>query len=103
MDRITDRLLAAATAVLVPLRAGDGLPEASAKELLSSLAACAEAWRMDSTVPKVAANLLVDLATGIAAQGHAYGGAEGVAITRFADDVSELIRRCVEVPGQPPI
>jgi hypothetical protein len=88
---------AAATAVLITLRRGEGLNDKQALNLLHALRPAASAWSDSEVAPRTAANLFVDLANGIDACGHAYGGEEGGRIAAFALEVQEAVREVVRL------
>lgn len=74
MDEIESELLLSATELLAPLRQGVGLVPAAAERLKQSLRVAASEWSNSTTITKSAANLFVDLASGIYACSYAYGG-----------------------------
>ena len=97
MDKIETELQGAATELLTPLRQGRGIDEEAAERLKSALRAAAEAWADSKDISKSAANLFVDLASGIEACSYSYGP-DGERIRVLADEVADLIRACVAVP-----
>jgi hypothetical protein len=98
MDAIESELLVSATEVLTPLRQGVGLVPAAAERLKQALRAGAREWSNSLTITKSAANLFVDLASGIEACSYAYGGDKAEQVRAFADEVGDLVRACVAIP-----
>jgi hypothetical protein len=94
MNEIELELLAAAEQLLTPLRRGDGIDEVVGERLKAALRAAAAAWEGSSVIPKAAANLFVDLASGIDACSESYG-MERDHIRNFADEIADLVRQCV--------
>jgi hypothetical protein len=95
MDEIETELQAAAADLAYTVRGGGGLHAAQADRLRMALRAAADSWKSSTTIPKSAANLLVDLAPGIESCGFAYPGEEGQRIREFAYELSDLVRACV--------
>lgn len=98
MDTAESELQAAATQLLTPLRQGRGLDAPASERLKVALRTAARAWAHSDVISKSAANLFVDLASGIEACSYAYSGAEADMVKALADEVADLIRACVEVP-----
>jgi len=98
MDKVESELQAAALEVLTPLRQGRGLALQAAERLKTALRAAAQAWAETSVISKSAANLFVDLASGVEACSYAYSGGEATSVKIFADEVADLVRACVVVP-----
>lgn len=92
------KIQAAAAKVLVALRRAEGLDDAHARALIEALGEAAVAWRGSAVVPRTAANLFADLASGIEACSFAYQGDEGARIAAFAMDVQEAVREVLRVP-----
>lgn len=98
MDKIETELQFAAEELLTSLRQGHGLNAKSAERLKNALRIAAQAWAETDVIPKSAANLFVDLSSGIEACGYAYGGVEQNTVKDLADEVADLVRACVSVP-----
>ncbi len=98
MDEVESELQAAAVDVLTPLRQGRGLDTEAAERLKTALGAASRAWASASTISKSAANLFVDLASGIDACSYAYSGQDAENIKASSDDVADLVRSCVQLP-----
>ena len=98
MDKIESELQAAAAELLTSLRQGTGLDAGSTDRLKNALRAAARAWTDADAISKSAANLFVDLASGIEACSYAYGGGDAKRIKGLADEVADLVRACVAVP-----
>jgi len=81
--------------VLSALRRGEGLNRTGLEELRSALIHAAEAWRDIPSIPKSAANLFIDLGSGIESCRYLYPGSEGDEIAKVAEEISALIRECV--------
>lgn len=94
-------LLQAVEAFGVPLRSGEGFNEAGFQSLVDALRACATAWADADTIPKLAANVLVDLAPATEAASYAYRDAVAERIREASYTLADLIRDCVAVEGTP--
>jgi hypothetical protein len=97
MDSYEARIQDAANRLLTSLRQGRSVDQRAAADLRSGLQDAAAGWAASVTVSKSAANLFVDLATGIGACGYLYRVEEGGQISLLADEVADLVRRCLEV------
>jgi hypothetical protein len=97
MDEIEKGLQQAASQLLTSLRQGRGIDDIAAERLKNALHQAAEVWANSEMISKSAANLFVDLASGIEACSYSYGS-DGDRIKALADEVADLIRACVAVP-----
>jgi hypothetical protein len=97
MDQYEERVHSAADRVLTCLRQAGGIDAEAAAELRVALQEAAEAWASSDTVTKSIASLFVDLASGIEACSYAYPGPESAEIRLLADEVGDLVRKCVAV------
>ena len=95
MDKIESEIQVSAAELLTLLRQGGGVSSASSERLKNALRSAAEAWARSETIAKSAANLFVDLASGIEACSYAYTGDESEQIRILADEVAGLVRACV--------
>jgi len=97
IDRDVEALIVAAEKLTVPLRMRQGLDEAAYDSLRQALRVCADAWRERDTVPKVAANVLVDLAPAIEASSYLYSDDYRARVQQAAVEIGDLVRACVAV------
>ncbi len=95
---VVRHLFGTAMAFAVPLRAGEGFDESAFNALCDALQTCADEWAATDVIPKTAANLLVDLSTGIEASSFQYQGDDNKKILHAADRIAFLVRECVAVP-----
>lgn len=98
-------LLAASEAFDVPLRLGEGFDEQRFAHLCQALRACAQEWAEAEVIPKVAANVLVDLFPAIESCSYLpfYHGEEAQRIRDAAQTLGDLVRECVAIRnGHPP-
>lgn len=98
VDRIEMELQSVAMELLTSLRQGRGVDQQSAERLKKALRIAAEGWADAKVVSKSAANLFVDLPSGIEACSYAYDGDEANTVRALADEVADLVRACVAVP-----
>ena len=98
MDAIELELQTSAAEVLTLLRQGHGLEAAASERLKQALQVAAREWQDSGTITKSAANLFVDLASGIEGCSYPYGGEVGGRIKALADEVGDLVRACVAIP-----
>jgi hypothetical protein len=92
-----EELVSAWEAFSVPLRMKDGFDESSFAGLASALTHCAQAWRGSDAIPRLAVNVLVDIAPAMEALATAY---EETMATRIRDAgfrLQELVADCVAV------
>lgn len=92
-----EELVATADDFTVALRIGHGFSDPKFQALCNSLRACAELWAADDSIPKLAANVLVDLWPSIQACSYLYSGDEADRIMKAADEVADLTRTIVAV------
>jgi len=97
MDEAECELQEAAGDVATKLRSGQGLDVATCDRLKFALRKAAERWASSQVISKSAANLFVDLASGIDASSYAYQGEEAIRIRAFADEIADLVRTCVAI------
>jgi hypothetical protein len=91
---VESELQAAATEFLTLLRQGRGMDTNAAGRLKNALREAAKQWERSDVVPKSAANLFVDLSSGIEACSYSYGPDEANRIRLVADEIADLVRRC---------
>jgi hypothetical protein len=97
MDKIESELQAAAAEFLTILRQGRGPDEVAANRMKRALRAAANEWANSDMIPKSAANLFIDLASGIESCSCSYSGEEANRTRVLADEVADLVRACVAV------
>ena len=83
-------LLSAAEAFVTPLRAGDGFDENKFRELCRVLEQCAHEWAGSNSIPKKAANLMIELWAGIQKCQSVYTDDEQTRISLAADVILDL-------------
>jgi hypothetical protein len=99
MDCYDERLQEAASRVLISLRQGHGIDSGAVVALKDALRNAAAAWSSSDTIPKSSANLFVDLGSGIESCRYLYSGQESEQIALLADEIGDLVRRCVSDQG----
>jgi hypothetical protein len=95
MENVDRELQAAAAQLLTSLRRERGVEDADADRLRNALHVAAAAWSTSEVIPKKAANLFVDLASGTEACSDAHAPADPRRIKELADEVADLIRACL--------
>lgn len=90
-----DALLVAADKFTVPLRMGQGVDEVALDALRDALRRCAEAWHERDLVPKLAANVLVDLYPAVEASSYLYSDDYAPRVRTVAEEIGDLVRSCV--------
>jgi hypothetical protein len=90
-----EALITAAERFTVPLRMGQGIDDIAYESLRDALRMCAIAWRTEDLVPKVAANVLVDLYPAVEASSYIYGDDYGPRVRAIAEEIGDLVRSCV--------
>ncbi|MBK8252208.1 MAG: hypothetical protein IPK82_06015 [Polyangiaceae bacterium] len=95
MTRNEQRLHDSAEVLLVWLRTAKGIHKEAAESLKAALGDLAEEWVSTDVIPKSAANLLVDLASGIDSCSELYHGNEAASIRDLAIEIGDLVRKCV--------
>lgn len=93
-----NELLAAAEQFTVPLRMGQGMDDIALGRLRDALRQCEDAWRDRDTVPKVGANVLVDLYLAVDASSYLYEDDYQALVRDAAIEISDLVRACVALP-----
>lgn len=79
------------------LRMNCGLDESALASLKTALVACASAWANLDAIPRLGANILVDIFPATESNSHSYAGEAGERIMAVAYDLQELVWRCVDV------
>jgi hypothetical protein len=79
----------------VPLRMGQGMDEIALGDLRDALRRCADMWHEQDLVPKLAANLLVDLYPAVEASSYLYGDDYAPRVRAVAEEIGDLVRSCV--------
>ena len=97
MDAIEADLIAAVDELAQGLRGGPGLETAAADRLRATLRRAAEAWKASPTISKVAANILIDVASAIEGSSYSFPEAEAQRIREFSVEIASLVRDCVRV------
>lgn len=97
MSKIESDLLDAAGVVSSTLRIGRGLESSASARLKEALQAAAIEWENSDVIPKSAANLFSEFVRGIEACSYLYEEQEAKEIRLFADQINDLILRCVEL------
>jgi hypothetical protein len=95
VDSIEIEVQKFAEALLKALRQGRGIDATAAAGLKQALGKAASTWESSETISKSAANLFVDLASGIGALRYSYPGEEGEKIEALGDEIGDLVRQCV--------
>ena len=91
-----EHLFATAEAFLCAIRSGEGYQEHLFQDLCAAIYTCGTIWRESDSIPKRAANLFVDLASGIESSSYAYTNAHSMeAIQKAADIIGALVREAV--------
>ncbi len=88
-------LIEATQATLVPLRTGDGLDASALDHLKDVLRQCSTAWPSRNEIPKLAANVLVDLAAGVDACADLYGDGYAPLVRCASVEIADLVRAAV--------
>jgi hypothetical protein len=88
-------LAAAAEALVVPIRNGDGLSQEALDAFNQELAAAAAGWRMVGHVPIHAVATLVSIYPDAEAASYIYPDAEAEAIREAARQFSEYVLQCL--------
>ncbi len=97
MSSEVEELVSAWVAFSVPLRMKDGFDESSFAGLTSALTHCAEAWRGSDAIPRLAANVLVDIAPVMEALATSYEETMAARIRDAGFRLQELVADCVAV------
>ncbi|MDY7085984.1 MAG: hypothetical protein SYR96_12845 [Actinomycetota bacterium] len=79
------------------LRNNQGLDEQALAALKTSLEACASAWSNLDSIPRLGANILVDIVPATESNSHLYPGEAGEQITALVYELQELVWKCVEI------
>lgn len=97
MSGEVDALVSAWESFSVPLRMRDGFDAGALDGVLSALNACAEAWRDSETIPRLGANVLVDMVPTMQALAGSYDEPTASRIIEASYAVQELVWKCVAV------
>ncbi|MFH9175483.1 hypothetical protein [Streptomyces albogriseolus] len=92
------RLVQAWSAFDESLRSGSGFDEPAYDALTAALRGCATAWARLDAVPRLGANVLVDIFPATEANAALYAGEAADRIVRAAYELHALAGRCVELP-----
>ncbi|MEZ4864109.1 MAG: hypothetical protein R3C14_22535 [Caldilineaceae bacterium] len=82
---------------LVPLRMMDGFAQEKFDYLCQALRSCIVAWNNDDSIPKLAANILVDLYPATISSSYLYPEEVGAEIREHAEVLADLVREIVKV------
>lgn len=85
---------------LISLRMMDGFDEDKFEALIQALEECAREWSEMDSIPKVGANVLVDLYPVMISASYLYSDSEAEIIRQKAEIVGELVRECVRVDSE---
>lgn len=88
-------LLDATERLTVPLRNLEGIDDVALNDLRQALVECRAAWRGEGAIPRVAVNVLVDLAGAIADTESSYEPDQGKQVIQVSREIAELIRATV--------
>ncbi|MBJ6630150.1 hypothetical protein [Streptomyces sp. I4(2020)] len=80
------------------LRSGGGFDEPAYDGLTAALRGCATAWAQRDAIPRLGANVLVDIFPATEANAALYRGEAADRMMRAAYDLHALAGRCVELP-----
>jgi hypothetical protein len=75
----------------------DGLSERAYGRLRDALQACARSWEGRDFVPRLGANILVDIFPATEASAYLYSGEERARILEISFYLQDLVRECVGV------
>jgi hypothetical protein len=92
-----DELLVASRVFDEALNERRGLDEAALRRLQSALKRCAAEWEGRHDIPRMAANVLVDLFPATQSIADAYDGDERLRIQEAAFHLQDLVMECVGV------
>ena len=90
-------LLAAWEDFIVALRMRDGLSARAYDRLRDSLQACASSWERRDSVPRLGANILVDIFPATETSADLYTGEERTRIQEISFYQHDLVQECVGV------
>lgn len=93
-------LVAAASEFVVGLRMREGVSEDSFQRLSSALRNFASSWEGQDEIPRLAANVLVDIFPATESSADLYESEERNRIQEMAFELHELIQECVAVEGR---
>ena len=94
-----DRLAQAWQAFDIPVREGAGIDERLLENLKTALQAFAESWASSDSIPRMAANILVDIYPATESNASLYDETESEKITQAAYELHELVGECVALAG----
>lgn len=98
------RMVRAWTTFDESLRNGSGFDEPAYDALTAALRACAAEWAELDAVPRLGANVLLDIFPATAANAALYGGVDADRVMRAAYELHALAGHCVALrqePGRP--
>ena len=90
-----DRLAQAWEAFDLQLREGSGLDASLLESLKASLRGFAESWSSSDSIPRFAANILVDIFIATESNAGLYSGTEAEGVMQAAFELHELVGDCV--------
>lgn len=96
-DATLAELLAAWEDFIVGLRMRQGLSESSLERLRESLRACASAWEGHESIPRLGANILVDIFPATEASADLYEEEVRARIQEVSFHLQDLVQECVAV------
>jgi hypothetical protein len=88
-------LIRSAETFLIPLRMMRGFETEEFRKLCTALQACATEWEQAELIPKLGANVLVDLYPSMLAASYLYPDNMGEMIREQAEHLADLVRACV--------
>lgn len=84
-----------------PLRMRKGFDEDAYTALTSALQACADAWASQDAIPKLGANILVDIFSATEGNIALYEDDAAQRVTEAAFELQDLVGQCVALDGEP--
>ena len=79
----------------IPVREGEGLDDGLLESLKSALQSFADSWASSDSIPRLAANILVDIFPATESNASLYDETEAERITQAAYELHELVGECV--------
>jgi hypothetical protein len=100
-EPVLAELLAAWEDFIVGLRMREGLSERAYKRLRDALGACARSWEGRESIPRLGANILVDIFPATEASADLYSDEVRTQIMEASFYLQDLVQECVGVsePG----
>lgn len=83
--------------IMIDLRFLKGLDENKVCKLKDNLQKLIEEWKDKDSIPKILCSYFIDFSSSTEASASMYKDSEKNKILQFADEISELMRKCVDV------